>query len=301
MRISGFSFARNAQKLFYPVAESIRSILPICDEFVIAIGRGDSDDATRELVEKIDDPKIRIIDTDWDDPGPEGTHVFAHQTNIALRECSGDWCFYLQSDEVVHEKYLPIIKRRCEELLGREEIEGLLFSYKHFWGDFDHYLVSHAWYPREIRIVRNHRGITSWRDAQSFRKDGAKLVVGRVAAEVFHYGWVRPPRLMRMKQKEFSTIYQGASWTKEHYRNATREFDYGSLEICRQYPDSYPAVLRDWVKRCDWQDRLRYTGTSNVRHKHDRLKYRVLTWIEQHLLAGNQLGGFKNYILKKDV
>ena len=62
MKISGFSFCRNAQKLYYPLAESIRSILPLCDEFVVAVGKGDADDRTRETIEGIGDPKIRILD-----------------------------------------------------------------------------------------------------------------------------------------------------------------------------------------------------------------------------------------------
>ena len=37
MKVSGFTFLRNAQKLGYPFAQSIRSILPIVDEFVIAL------------------------------------------------------------------------------------------------------------------------------------------------------------------------------------------------------------------------------------------------------------------------
>ena len=98
----------------------------------------------------------------------------AVQTNIAIEQCSGDWCFYLQADEVVHEKYLPVIKDRCRELLNDQEVEGLVFDYRHFWGDYDHYQLSHGWYKREIRIIRNNIGINSYRSAQGLEEMAKK-------------------------------------------------------------------------------------------------------------------------------
>jgi hypothetical protein len=169
MKISGFSFVRNGEKLYYPTAEAIKSILPICDEFVIAIGKGDEDDHSRELVAAINDPKIRIIDTVWEEKYCHRGMINSYQTDVAMKACTGDWLFYVQADEVVHEKYLPAIKARCEELLKDTEVEGVLFNYKHFWGDYGHYHGGHGWYPWEIRIVRNLPQIHSYQSAQSFR------------------------------------------------------------------------------------------------------------------------------------
>ncbi|HOR29983.1 MAG TPA: hypothetical protein PLW71_01175, partial [Candidatus Syntrophosphaera thermopropionivorans] len=120
MKISGFSFVRNGIKLYYPVVESIKSILPICDEFVIAVGQGDEDDTTRESIASLNDPKIKIIDTIWEEKYFKKGIINAYQTDIAKGACTGDWLFYLQADEVVHERYLPVIQKRCEELLDRE-------------------------------------------------------------------------------------------------------------------------------------------------------------------------------------
>ncbi len=300
MKISGFTFARNAQKLYYPVAEAIKSILPVCDEFFIAIGQGDDDDRTREAVEAIGDPKVTIIDTVWHDRERLKGHIHGQQTNIALKECTGDWCFYIQADEVVHEKYLPVITARCEQLKNDPAVQGLLFRYKHFWGDYNHYHVNHAWYPREIRIIRNGLGIESWESAQSFRLNGEKINVAAVDAEIFHYGWVRPPHLMFSKQKEFGTTHRGGQWAAEHYTpNKQPGFDYGSLKKLHTYTGSHPAVMHTWIDKFDWADQLQYTGASAIRHKHDKLKYRLLTFIEQRFLGGRQLGGFKNYNLVK--
>ena len=48
MKVSGFTFVRNAVKYDYPVVESIASILPLCDEVVVAVGQ--SEDGTRALI-----------------------------------------------------------------------------------------------------------------------------------------------------------------------------------------------------------------------------------------------------------
>ncbi len=285
MKISGFSFVKNAVKLYYPVEESIRSILPICDEFIIAVGKGD--DSTREVIESIGDPKIRIIDTVWEDVDTVKELILSNQTNVALKECTGDWCFYVQADEAVHEADLPMIRSRCEELLDDRRVEGLLFKYLHFWGDYDHYHKSHGWYPREIRIIRNGIGVKSVRDAQSFRlADDSKLTVASSGARMFHYGCVRPPYLMQTKQKSFSSIYTGKKVMEQNFRNEPDAFDYGPLNLLPRFKDPHPAVMAERIKNCDWRHLLRDKNTPGVQiqrkpHKHERVKNRILTAIEQ--------------------
>jgi len=303
---------KNANKLYYPMKQSIASILPIVDEFVVALGDSDEDDHAREEILSLNSNKIKIIDTQWDlVKYPNGTEN-AHQTDIAREHCTGDWLFYLQADEVIHEKYLPTIQKRCEELLDDKEVEGLLFAYKHFWGDYQHYHFSHKWYKHEIRIVRNDPDIHSWESAQSFRRipnfngknyrqqDGTyKLKVAKVDAEVFHYGWVRPPHLMRKKMKALDTIHQGNTEAEKRAQR-NRNFDYGPLNQLRKFQGSHPSVMQDWINRFDWSDQLQYQGKpskNRLKHPHEKLKYRAATFLENNLLGGRTLGGFKNYIL----
>lgn len=296
MKISGFSFARNADTLNYPIVESIKSILPICDEFVIAIGKGDAEDRTRDMVCAIGDSKIRIIDTEWTDIERLKGYIYSQQTNIALKQCAGDWCFYIQCDEVVHEKYLAYIKQRCEKYLGDTRVEGFLFQYKHFWGDYDHYFANHKWYPREVRIIRNQCDIESVGDAQSFRRKDKKLRVIQLDAEVFHYGYVRHPLRMQTRNKRVVAIYCGKQKTDEIFRNKGELFDYGSLEKVPVYTGTNPAVLRDRIQMMDWKRHLQYTGTSTIKHDHDRFINRILTFLEQKVFHGRQPWGYKNYI-----
>lgn len=313
MKISGFTMVRNATKLYYPIKPAIESILPIVDEFVVALGNCDEDDRTEEEILSIKSDKIKIIRTVWDlEKFPRGS-VHAQQTNVAKEHCTGDWLFYVQSDEVVHEKFLPIIKKRCEELLNDEEVEGLLFNYKHFWGDYKHYVLSHAWYPKEIRIVRNRPDIYSWWTAQSFRRipnfDGIhyrqregtfKLKVAQVDADIFHYGFVRPPHVMQKKNKAFRTIHWGAKQAEEEFKTRNIIFDYGDMSQTTEYKDAPPAVMKDFIADFNWGDQLRFHSVpgSEVK-KHEKFKYKFLTFIEQTFFGGEQIFGFKNYILLK--
>lgn len=309
---------KNAHKLYYPMRPAVESILPLVDEFVVALGDSDRDDPTRRELEAIGSDKIKVIDTVWDiERYPRGME-HAHQTDIAMKACKGDWLFYLQSDEVVHEKDLDNIRLRCSELLGDQEVEGLLFRYRHFWGDYDHVQDSHCWYRKEIRIVRNHPEIHSWESAQSFRRipafDGInyrqqegtyKLKVADVDAEIFHYGWVRPPSVMQNKIKAFKMNHEGreAIEKKIAERKFDSYFDYGNLAKLTRYKGTHPAVMNRWMAQFDWKEQLRFSGPVScrnpVREKHDKPKYRIISWIEKNLLFGRRLGEFRNYILLK--
>ena len=299
MKLSGFSFARNADRLGYPVAESILSILPVCDEFVIAIGASDDGDRTRDIVAAIGSPKIRIVDTVWSDRDALKGAIYSQQTNIALAGCTGDWCFYIQADEVLHERYLDIVRTRCEQLLGERRVEGLLFGYKHFWGDYGHFQDSHGWYPYEIRIVRNDIGVQSFGDAQSFRRNEKKLNVALANAEMFHYGYVRHPRLMQRRNAEIESTYHGAAAAEKLFENKPEHFDFGPMEKLAVYRGTQPRVLEKRIQAMDWQPLLYNKGKSAGPRQ--SLKHRVLTWIEKTFFGGRQIGGYKNYVLLKNI
>ncbi|MES2882223.1 MAG: glycosyltransferase family 2 protein, partial [Bacteroidota bacterium] len=207
MKVSGFSFIRNAIKFQYPIVEALQSILPLCDEVVVAVGN--STDGTRELVASIDS-KIKIIDTVWDDTLADGGQVLADETNKALKAIADDtdWCFYVQGDEVLHEDGYDEIYRAMQQWKEDDKVDGLLFNYLHFYGSFDYVGASSQWYRNEIRVVRNNKNIFSFKDAQGFRKGGnKKLLVKPLQAYIHHYGWVREPEVMWAKQCNLGSLY----------------------------------------------------------------------------------------------
>ena len=161
MNVIGFTFIRNAIKFDYPIVEAILSVLPLCDEFVVAVGN--SQDDTLTLIKTIKSTKIRIIETTWDDSLRDGGRVLALETDKAFQAISGraDWCFYIQGDEVVHEKYHDAIRMAMHHHLTDDKVDGLLFKYLHFYGSYDYIATSSKWYKNEIRIVRNNKRIYS--------------------------------------------------------------------------------------------------------------------------------------------
>jgi hypothetical protein len=309
MKISGFTMVKNAGKLYYPFKESVLSILPLVDEFVIALGDCDEDDNTQQMIDDINSPKIKVVHTTWDVKAfPHGS-ILAQQTDVAKSHCTGDWLFYLQADEVIHEKDIEKIRKRCLELLDDVRVEGLLFRYIHFWGDYQHAFTSnHAWYRNEIRIIRNREDIHSWRDAQSFRvienfskekyldkAETRKLSVARVDADVYHFGWVRPPKLMGKKKTHFESCYKDDN-SKPEDLAVISELDFGAIGRVPLFKGQHPKCMFDKIRSFDWGASLNYSKDLKRKpiYKHEKRKYQILSSIEK-LLFRNGLFTFKNY------
>lgn len=254
MKVSGFTFIRNAVKNDYPVVEAITSILPVCDEFIVALG--DSDDETEKLIKDINSPKIKIIHTVWDTSIRDGGKVFADETDRAFNAISADsdWAFYIQGDEVVHEKYLPLIKQEMQDNLNDTKVEGLLFKYLHFYGSYDYYGHSRRWYRREIRIVRNNKNIHSYRDAQGFRwADSRKIQVKLIDAYIYHYGWVKPPSGLANKLRNFNRFYHDDAWMAQNLPE-TFTFDYSHKNPDRlvHFTSTHPVVMQKRLAATSW-------------------------------------------------
>ena len=287
MKISGFTFVRNAIKYDYPVVESITSILSIVDEFVISIGN--SEDNTLQLIESIPSPKIKIVHSVWDDSLRRGGRVLAVETDKAFAQISpdSDWAFYLQADEVVHEKYFETIIKEAQQHLDNPQVEGLLFRYLHFYGTYNYVGDTRRWYNREIRIIRNDKNIRSFRDAQGFRKNGRKLNVKLIDAFIYHYGWVKHPQLQRHKRDDFHIYWsndQGASFKKEK----NELFDYmNDVDSLKRFEETHPAVMQKRISEKNWD--IDY----NSSRKKMSLKDSFLHKIEK--LTGKRFFDYKNY------
>ncbi len=286
MKVCGFTIVRNAIKYSYPVIESIKSILPLCDQMVVAVGK--SDDETLNLIKSINDEKIVIVETVWDDSLRKDGLVLSVETNKALDAIVGeyDWCFYIQADEVLHEKYHPVIKAEMERWVNDKNVEGLLFKYLHFWGTFDYVGVSRKWYRREIRIVRHDSRIRSYKDAQGFRKDDRKLNVKLIDAYIYHYGWVRPPEVIMNKMRNFHTYYHTGQ-DLEAVVSKVDDFDYSRIDAVRSFSDTHPKVMEDLVKSLNWHVEL-----DESKFKFN-LKDTILYWFEKNF--GYRLFEYKNY------
>lgn len=287
MKVSGFTIIRNAVKYDYPVVEAITSILPICDEFVVAVGK--SEDSTLELIRAISSDKIRIIETEWDDRLRAGGRTFALETDKAYQAIAidADWCFYIQADEVLHEKYHDVVRTAMLRYKDDREVDGLLFNYKHFYGSYDYVGESWGWYRREIRVVRNDRNIFSYKDAQGFRKKpNDKLQVKLIDATIYHYGWVKDPRTMQDKRKEWNRFYFNDQWIEEHIAKAD-EFDYSQVDSLVKFDGTHPAVMSDRIHRKNWK--FDHDLSRNKHSAKEKIKRAISN------LIGYRIGEYKNY------
>lgn len=289
MQIAGFTIIRNALQYDYPVVESIRSVLPLVDTFFVSVGQ--SVDGTRELISNMNEEKVVILDSLWDDNLREGGKVLAVETNKAFQQIPGyfDWVVYIQADELMHEDDLPGIKMAMENWQDHPQIDGLLFNYKHFYGSYDYLGVSPKWYRHEIRVIRNDKTIYSYRDAQGFRKGhNHKLMVKPANASIFHYGWVRPPAKMKLKVRDFEKL-----WNKE-VKSASADsldFDYHGIDALKKYEGTHPAVYQEKIKKINWA--FDFDPSFNRM----TFKNKVRVWLEQKM--GWKIGYYKNYKIVK--
>jgi hypothetical protein len=286
MKVTGFSFVRNALKFDYPIVEAITSILPLCDEFIVAVGK--SEDDTLQLIKSINSPKIKIIETVWDDSLREGGRVLAVETDKAFAAISPDtdWAFYIQGDEVVHEKYHPVILEEMKKWKDDDRVEGLLFNYLHFYGSYDYIGDSRRWYRKEIRILKYNKDIRSFRDAQGFRLENRIMKVKPIDAFVYHYGWVKPPELQQAKQQHFHKLWHSDDWMKKNIPDA-EQFDYSQIDSLTLFNGTHPAVMQDRINTKNWS--FDFDPSKKV----FSLKARFLYWVEKKL--GWKIGEYKNY------
>jgi glycosyltransferase involved in cell wall biosynthesis len=292
LKVSGFTFVKDAVKFSFPVVESIKAILPICDEFIVNVGK--SDDGTLALVRSIKNGKIEIIDSEWDPNFKYKGQILAQQTNIALEKCTGDWCFYLQADEVVHERDLGKISKCMEKELSHENVEGLIFNWIHFYGDYSTFINSYHWYQREVRIIRNFRGIASWSSAQGFRLNGRKLRVKDTGAYIYHYGWVRPPEVMAAKKRYHDSLHHGNGWVKEYKKEKFDYFKHIDPAMLNKYNGSHPKVMEERIAK--WQGEFDISQSTH-RLTFKDIRNRISDSINRK--TGWRIGEYKNFILIK--
>jgi glycosyltransferase involved in cell wall biosynthesis len=276
MKVSGFTFMRNVEKMGYPFVASIRSILPIVDEYVIALGP--SDDGTEERIRAIDDPKIRILHTHWNehirpDYSVKG-FVYGQQKSIALFNCTGDWAFYLEADEVVHEQDLPRIKAAMEKYLKDDRVEALAFDYVHFYGNANTYAWSPRWYRTEARILRNT--IPAWGPEGLFfvvldtHKKGRYPRAADSGATIYHYGWVKSEAQMNIRKQSVVHHWSTKPRAAVHYADID-----GS--ILHRFEGTHPAVIRDWLP----EGNEVFTADPNRRLTSRDRKHRLMLWLEK--------------------
>jgi glycosyltransferase involved in cell wall biosynthesis len=296
IKISGFTYVRNGFKYGYPFIPSIKSLLPLVDELIVVVG--DSEDNTREAIVGLNDEKIKIIDTVWDDDLRVSGKIFAQQSNLGLRHITGDWAIHLQVDEVLHESTHELLRQMIAKAEQDQETEGLLFPFYHFWGDFRHIRNTRKTHPFEIRAFRNTGKIRSYKDSQGFRKyssqeaydngeKGEKLRVINSQVPVFHYSYSRNPSLMKKKAEYFNRFWHDDEWVKN---NSTEQpFDFNDVDKLEVFDQEHPVYMKETIAAKDWE--FRYDPSKSNMSTKDKIMYLL------NKLTGKRLFEYKNYKL----
>lgn len=251
MRVSGFTFLRNAVKLDYPAVEAIRSVLPLVDEFVVNVGRlpGEADDGTLGMVRDIGSPKLRIIESLWSPQMNRGAYVYAQQTNIALFNCTGDWAVYVQCDEVVHEGDHDLLRDAMQRYMDDARVDALTLHQLNFWGDYQTILHRRPWIGRrKCWIVKPHHFVLSRGDAANFtvhpkfKERGRKVRAVETAARQFHYGAIKSGKALREKEANNAKFWTERRFDVEKATEATFYHQVPKQFVCR-FDGSHPAVM----------------------------------------------------------
>ena len=288
MKISGFTIVRNAVLYDYPIVEAITSILPVVDEMIVLVG--DSEDNTEELIRSIQSDKIKIHHSVWDENLKKGGVVLAIETDKAFQLISpeSDWAFYIQADEVIHEKYHDTIRRTSLLYKDDKRVEGLLFNYLHFYGTYDYVADSRKWYHKEVRIIRNDKGIHAYRDAQGFRRGVKKIKVKPVDAMVYHYGWVKNPKKMKEKLKKIQELWIDTVNDPANIERRSGEiFDFNAFDSLKYFDSEHPSVMKKRIREKNWDVAL------DISKKKFSFKEKLLYWYEKK--TGKRLFDFRNY------
>ncbi|MBF0312281.1 MAG: glycosyltransferase family 2 protein [Oligoflexia bacterium] len=294
--VSGFTFIKNGLSLGYPILESIQSISELCDEVIISVGfapNSTQDDGTEEYLRShLSASKYKFIRSTWDPQTiakGQGL-ILSEQTNVALRECHGKYCQYIQADEVVHENDLPLIEDGIKKLEASPKLHALIFNYLHFYGNVDVLKHTRNTYRREIRTIRNHQGIISWLDAQGFRfQDGRKIPATLLAgARIFHYGWCRQEMIMNSKIKAMDILYHDQDQLPQDPR-----FKYERIWGLRPFTESHPQIMKEWIALHRNQVDI---FSLPIKFEWKNLGLAAADFIES--LTDYRLGEYKGYIIR---
>ncbi len=179
-----------------------------------------------------------------------------------------------------------------EDNLGDANVQGLLLKYVHFYGSYDYYGDTRRWYRREIRILRNIKGMSSYKDVQGFRLNGEKIQVKLIDAYVYHYGWAKPPEALTYKTKNFGRFYHGEEWYKQRMEEVY-EFQYDNADRIKKFTGTHPQVMQQRIAEKNWKIDLH----KKPLQKDFTPRRRFLQFIFD--LTGWSIGEYKNYRIVK--
>ena len=263
-RIGGSLIIRNGNHYGYCWQSAIKSVLPLCDYFVILEAYSDRDNTYEECLEiAAHDSRIEVIRGDWDGPEPEGYEFWrlSRLTNMCLEriiEAGMDYMLYVQGDEAWHEDGFDQILRivNGESRYGNAP-KAIIQPFHHFVGN------PHTTFPfvysSSIRMARTD---TTWRadnDAWIMKctdpADNFQVIADK--AYIYHYGKLGHPFKKLAKEHDFSLLFKSAGFPDPRVVRMIEEgkpLDYAYLfeetikkGLFSPFEGTHPAAIKDWL------------------------------------------------------
>ena len=155
-KISGYTTCYNCAKQEYPFIQSIQSMLSFCNEVCVVDG-GSTDgswEQLQDLAKQDNRVKLKQVARDWTS---KRHPVFdGMQKAEARKMCTGEFCWQMDSDEIVHELDAKRVQDLCRMLPKGADI--MCLPVIEYWGGHDKVRMDIQ--PWKWRLSRNQPHIT---------------------------------------------------------------------------------------------------------------------------------------------
>lgn len=250
MKLAGATFIRNGITYDYCYRETIECLLEFCDHvFVVDAG---SDDGTCEDIETITSPNLTLIKRpkqEWIATEGKGRTKLCYFTDIALKaadDAGYDYTFYLQCDEIVHERSYPYIREAI-----KSNTSGYLCERINLWGSpYTKLNVPQNRMPCSTQVVRltqsEHR---SYGDAESLAVPILNIDwVDKIT--MYHMGFVRRREVMKdkvinMQENVFELGHHDPKLDLSDIFNPEFWFTNSELEFIEE---PLPRIIQKWAE-----------------------------------------------------
>ncbi len=226
--ISGCVAARNSVKFGYPLRECLESLVPICDEVVLAYDPT-TDDGTPELAIRLrDELGIVLFESPWDMNNMKKGLEIGHQSQVAMDACSPstEWRLCVQQDEAFHEED----HSKIQELVRNDlpGVTGFDFVRPYFFGNL--HTIRRDWSVKITRLTKKGTHTYDDFDGQNCRPLNPLMHHADSGIWLYHYSRIGDPQLIAKRVRNVDSFFHAEDNLPEEselapYDFSTREYD----------------------------------------------------------------------------
>lgn len=202
MKTLGATIAlRNGIEYDFCFEECIASLLPVCEEIVVA--ESQSTDGTRARLEEMAkaEPKIKIYDYPYTNPVGDPCWVM-NWTNFAREKLTTDYNIQMDADEVLHESAYDRIMSKIQ---GREV--SLLCRRWNFWKDHRHLIPLGECCAAEVLRVCPTKYWLAADFPDSRGRESMDIQIGALDVCIYHYGFIRKRKAFFEKEEALQRAF----------------------------------------------------------------------------------------------